>query len=205
MRVRSRRWTALCPPARFAVVAQSRGGHASPCLPHRPRRARRGVRRVYCPRAVRADVRPSSKTKAGRPRDSFQASAQARRRRGPPVTTGTRPRGAPDPPAPPAPPPPAPAGPVRRRSLDVTRVRPGPGALFNKSSYIPGQNESARVGAGRRLLLAAAPPLRPRCGSRGPLSPRASVDGPVSGSGWKRTALFHCLWVCGLGLFPRRP
>ena len=45
MRVRSRRWTALCPPARFAVVAQSRGGHASPCLPHRPRRARRGVRR----------------------------------------------------------------------------------------------------------------------------------------------------------------
>lgn len=102
MRVRSRRWTALCPPARFAVVAQSRGGHASPCLPHRPRRARRGVRRgldgyTVLEQFVRTYA--GSKTKADRPRDSSaQAPAAARR-----LTTGTRPRGAPDPPPAPRP------------------------------------------------------------------------------------------------------
>ena len=104
MRVRSRRWTALCPPARFAVVAQSRGGHASPCLPHRPRRARRGVRRgldgyTVLEQFVRTYA--GSKTKADRPRDPVQ-----RRRRPRPaarLTTGTRPRGAPDPPPAPRP------------------------------------------------------------------------------------------------------
>ena len=71
MRVRSRRWTALCPPARFAVVAQSRGGHASPCLPHRPRRARRGVRRgldgyTVLEQFVRTYARVVKRKRAGR-------------------------------------------------------------------------------------------------------------------------------------------
>ena len=81
MRVRSRRWTALCPPARFAVVAQSRGGHASPCLPHRPRRARRGVRRgldgyTVLEQFVRTYA--GSKTKADRPRDPVQRRRRPR-------------------------------------------------------------------------------------------------------------------------------
>ena len=90
MRVRSRRWTALCPPARFAVVAQSRGGHASPCLPHRPRRARRGVRRGLdgynvLEQFVFVRTYAGSKTKADRPRRQFSAGAG----RGPPVNDGS--------------------------------------------------------------------------------------------------------------------
>ena len=88
MRVRSRRWTALCPPARFAVVAQSRGGHASPCLPHRPRRARRGVRRgldgyTVLEQFVRTYAAVVKRKRTGR-ETQFSAGAG----RGPPVNDG---------------------------------------------------------------------------------------------------------------------